>query len=123
VAGDPQVTEAIKAACARGVRVRGLLEDFKPSASEPDPLNYQTARAWIAAGAQVRLMTTPTLHAKAVIADGRSMYVGSENLTTNSLDHNREIGLRLDDAALVAPVRKTTEADWANARPAPAKKP
>jgi phosphatidylserine/phosphatidylglycerophosphate/cardiolipin synthase-like enzyme len=123
VAGDPQVTEAIRAAAARGVRVRALLEDFKPSASEPDPLNYQTARAWTAAGASVRLMTKPTLHAKAIVADGRSMYVGSENLTTNSLDHNREIGLRLDDPALVAPVLKTTEGDWANAHPAPTKKP
>ncbi|MDB5098278.1 MAG: hypothetical protein JWM80_2699 [Cyanobacteria bacterium RYN_339] len=121
VAGDPGVAAAIKAATSRGVRVRGLLEDFKPSASEPDPLNYQTARAWTAAGATVRLMTVPTLHAKTVIADGRSMYVGSENLTTNSLDHNREIGLRLDDPALVAPVLKTTEGDWAGAHPAPAK--
>jgi phosphatidylserine/phosphatidylglycerophosphate/cardiolipin synthase-like enzyme len=122
VAGDPQVTATIQAATARGVRVRCLLEDFKPTASDPDPLNYQTARAWTAAGAQVRLMTKPTLHAKTIIADGRSMYVGSENLTTNSLDHNREIGLRLDDAALVAPVLKTTEADWANAHAAPGKK-
>jgi phosphatidylserine/phosphatidylglycerophosphate/cardiolipin synthase-like enzyme len=34
----------------------------------------------------------PYLHAKAVLVDGRTLYVGSANLTQNSLDRNREIG-------------------------------
>jgi phosphatidylserine/phosphatidylglycerophosphate/cardiolipin synthase-like enzyme len=59
------------------------------------------------------------LHAKAVIADGRAMYVGSENLTTNSLDRNREVGLLLDEPALVTPVLQTTEGDWERALPVP----
>lgn len=117
VAGDPEVEQAIRAQCARGVKVRAMLENFKPTAADPLPLNNNTARAWTDAGAQVRLMSSPTLHAKTVIADGTLMYVGSENLTTNSMDRNREVGLVLTDAALITPVVKTTEADWVNARP------
>lgn len=115
VAGDPAFTDLIKQTCARGVKVRALLGAMKPTANDPEPLNVATARAWTAAGAQVRFQSVPVLHAKAIVVDGKAMYVGSENLTSNSLDHNREIGLLLSDAALIAPVVAATEGDWKNA--------
>ena len=33
-----------------------------------------------------------------MVADGRRLYLGSANFTPTSLDRNRELGLRLDDA-------------------------
>jgi phosphatidylserine/phosphatidylglycerophosphate/cardiolipin synthase-like enzyme len=55
------------------------------------------------------------VHGKAIVADAARLYVGSVNLTTASLDQNREFGLRLDDAALAARVAATIAGDWARA--------
>ena len=45
------------------------------------------------------------------MADGLTTYLGSANLTPTSLDDNREIGLRLGDAAVAARVAATIAAD------------
>ncbi len=56
-----------------------------------------------AAGIPIVKLTTPYVHAKAIVADGTVAYVGSENFTVNSLDSNREIGLFLTaDVNIVA---------------------
>lgn len=62
---------------------------------------------------QVKFNGSPKMHAKAIIADEARAYVGSENLTANSLDNNREVGLLFNDAAPLATVLKSAKADWA----------
>jgi cardiolipin synthase A/B len=66
-----------------------------------------------AAGAIVRAVTDPTIHAKVVVADGRSLYLGSANFTPTSLDRNRELGLRLDDVDVARRVAATVADDAA----------
>ncbi|HEY6475607.1 MAG TPA: phospholipase D-like domain-containing protein [Polyangia bacterium] len=59
----------------------------------------------VAAGATVRAVTAPPIHGKVVVADDRTLYLGSVNLSPTSLDDNREVGLLLsqpDAAARVA---------------------
>jgi phosphatidylserine/phosphatidylglycerophosphate/cardiolipin synthase-like enzyme len=46
------------------------------------------------------------LHAKMILADGERAYVGSANLTDTSLRYNLEIGLLLEDRAVVASLEK-----------------
>jgi phosphatidylserine/phosphatidylglycerophosphate/cardiolipin synthase-like enzyme len=46
------------------------------------------------------------LHAKMILADGERAYVGSANLTDTSLHYNFEIGLLLDDRAVVASLER-----------------
>jgi phosphatidylserine/phosphatidylglycerophosphate/cardiolipin synthase-like enzyme len=55
-----------------------------------------------AAGATVRAVPTPPIHGKVVVADARTLYLGSVNLSSTSLDDNREVGLLLSqpDAAV-----------------------
>jgi phosphatidylserine/phosphatidylglycerophosphate/cardiolipin synthase-like enzyme len=55
-----------------------------------------------AAGATVRAVATPPIHGKVVVADERTLYLGSVNLSPTSLDDNREVGLLLSqpDAAV-----------------------
>ena len=53
-------------------------------------------------------------------ADGARAFVGSENLTANSLNNNREVGILLDDAILVGKLASTAAQDWV---PAPAAAP
>jgi len=66
-----------------------------------------------AAGATVRAVAAPAIHAKVVVADGRAVYLGSANFTATSLDRNRELGLRLDDAAVARRVAATIADDAA----------
>lgn len=55
-----------------------------------------------AAGATVRAVGAPPIHGKVAVADQRTLYVGSVNLSPTSLDDNREVGLllRQPDAAV-----------------------
>ena len=61
----------------------------------------------------MRAVAAPTIHAKVVVADGRALYLGSANFTPTSLDRNRELGLRLDDATLARRVAATVADDAA----------
>jgi phosphatidylserine/phosphatidylglycerophosphate/cardiolipin synthase-like enzyme len=65
---------------------------------------------------------TVTLHAKCIIADGKAAYVGSENMTANSLDNNREMGIIVQDPSVVNKLSAVAAEDWRNNPPAPAAK-
>ncbi|HEY4184775.1 MAG TPA: phospholipase D-like domain-containing protein [Polyangia bacterium] len=67
-------------------------------------------------GVDVRALATPTLHAKAMVLDRQRAYLGSINFTRASLDDNREMGLLLDDPAIVARTDATIGDDWNDAR-------
>ena len=66
-----------------------------------------------AAGVTVRELASPTVHAKAMVIDGRRIYVGSVNFTRASLDDNREIGILFDDSIGAARIAATIAADAA----------
>jgi phosphatidylserine/phosphatidylglycerophosphate/cardiolipin synthase-like enzyme len=91
---DPGIVSALMAARDRGVSLTLVW---------PGPADSGSAFAKLAAaGATVRAVDAPAIHAKVVVADERAVYLGSANFTPTSLDRNREIGLRLDDAAAAA---------------------
>jgi len=64
----------------------------------------------------------PRMHVKAVVADGRWMYLGSANLTGAGIGaksarrRNFEAGLVTDDLALIDPVVDLLDAIWTGAR-------
>jgi phosphatidylserine/phosphatidylglycerophosphate/cardiolipin synthase-like enzyme len=102
---DPAIVAALLAARARGVAVTLVW---------PGPPDAGAAFAKLAAaGATVRALADPTIHAKVVVADGRRLYLGSANFTPTSLDRNRELGLVLDDANLARRVAATVADDAA----------
>jgi cardiolipin synthase A/B len=107
---DARAVEALLAARARGVAITLAW----PGATGDAPSAFQ---ALAAAGANVRAVDAPPIHAKVVVADGRRVYLGSANLTATSLDANREVGLRLDDPALAGTVVATVAADAAGGIP------
>ena len=73
------------------------------------------ARRLAAAAVIVSFVDVPYVPAKAVVADDWS-YVGSANLTTASLDANREIGLSLTDGVTVRLVARTIAEDLERGR-------
>jgi phosphatidylserine/phosphatidylglycerophosphate/cardiolipin synthase-like enzyme len=106
---DTQVTAALTARADAGVPVRIVLaNDTTPAAAQ------QTAITTLKAH-HVKLVSlvTPYIHAKAIVADGATVYVGSENLTTNSLLSNRELGIILSTASEVQKVATTIASDFA----------
>jgi cardiolipin synthase len=65
----------------------------------------------------VRRSKSLYIHAKIIIADGRAMYLGSENYSATSLDKNREMGLIVRDPAIIQRVAVTFAHDVAGTVP------
>jgi phosphatidylserine/phosphatidylglycerophosphate/cardiolipin synthase-like enzyme len=55
------------------------------------------------------------VHVKSILVDGQRAYMGSENLTSGSLEKNREVGLVVSDAPVLTTMTSTFEADFASA--------
>lgn len=72
-----------------------------------------------AAGATIHLFPSANnvlyIHAKAILADGKNAYVGSTNISSPSINFNRELGLVFaDQPDVLAPVLATFETDFNN---------
>ncbi len=110
--GDSAVTSALEDAAHRGVNVEVVM-------------TYSSS--WVDAFSQlvdagVKVSTYPSdgslyIHAKVVVADGASLFLGSQNFSVSSLDYNRELGIITSDPALVGAVSHTVSADFAGATP------
>ena len=109
---DTTLVNAIVADAKRGVTVRCVLEN--------ESSDYQTEINEVtAAGGKVTTYTSSTgfyIHAKAIVADyGTStakVFLGSENLSDNSLNDNRELGLIINDPNVLSGVESTFVADF-----------
>lgn len=110
---DREVIEALKAALKRGVRVRLLGSPQE----EGDTYFLQGALELRAAGAKVRFLPSPYVHAKVLVRDGEEALVGSINLSANSLNANRELAVRLGRGEALERLLKVMEEDWAKALP------
>jgi cardiolipin synthase A/B len=108
---DAALEQGLIAAAQRGVRVRLV---WTPAASGPDA-NAKGVAYLQAGSVQVHAMRKPYVHAKIFVADGQTAFIGSENISGQSLDSNRELGLFLSQPAAVARMESTFEQDW-NAR-------
>lgn len=67
-------------------------------------------------GAQVKILNNPYPHAKLIIADGQRAYIGSINLTAQSLDQNRELGILVSQSDIIGRLVTTFHLDWNSAR-------
>jgi phosphatidylserine/phosphatidylglycerophosphate/cardiolipin synthase-like enzyme len=116
---DPEIVDHLaKAQKGRNVRVDMMLSYQKRQADGYDP-NADATKIFGAAGLPSFTFTkTVTMHAKSIIADGKAAYIGSENLTANSLDKNREMGIIITDPAVVAKLVAVHATDWKNNPPA-----
>jgi phosphatidylserine/phosphatidylglycerophosphate/cardiolipin synthase-like enzyme len=87
-------------AVRRGVRVEAVLERG-PEGDNVSGDNAGTAEKLKTAGIRV-CMDAPdrTIHAKLVVIDGRTLFVGSHNLTQSALRYNRELSVRIDSPLL-----------------------
>ncbi len=110
---DDELNERLNAAVKRGVQVR-LVMSPPNDPSDPDLSEMNVLQA---GGVQLRVLEEPYIHAKTLLADGKTAFVGSENFTKSSLELNRELGIVFDDAAAVNRLAGAFLEDWNQATP------
>lgn len=104
---DAHVVSALAEAARRGLAVWCLLDPSQ------DP-NRATIVALRLAGVHVAYYRThgELLHAKAMVADGERLLVGSANWSRSGFTRNHELDAVLESAALAAAALARMEADW-----------
>ncbi|MBA2285179.1 MAG: hypothetical protein H0W02_06840 [Ktedonobacteraceae bacterium] len=108
---DSAVEQAIINAARRGVQVQVIL----PSVNGTDS-NAGGIATIKQGGAYVREDARLYMHAKMITVDGRTAFVGSENISTQSLDHNRELGILLADQGVITTLQQTFQQDWGDSQ-------
>jgi phosphatidylserine/phosphatidylglycerophosphate/cardiolipin synthase-like enzyme len=112
VVRDPEMLQAVIAAAQRGVRVRLVMS------GDPGDDNEAGRQTLAAGGVEVRLAPSRLyIHAKMILADGERLFIGSQNMTATSLDQNRELGIILDDPAIVRRAVRVFAQDFAASEP------
>ena len=56
------------------------------------------------------------IHAKTIIVDHHSLFLGSQNFSWYSLEKNRELGIFITDQTILAKIEKVFKQDYINAR-------
>jgi phosphatidylserine/phosphatidylglycerophosphate/cardiolipin synthase-like enzyme len=116
---DPIMT-AIKAAAARGVQVRFILDsDFLKNSPN------EAAVVQGVANIDIRQIdfSPGIMHAKYMVADGVNAYTGSANMDWLALSHIHEMGIHTVDAGIGASLETIFNTDWPNATEIPLSSP
>jgi len=89
----------------RGVTVSIELEQATSGKGTVYEQNRRAATLLADAGIRVRFdAPKTTTHVKAMVIDGRYVYMGSHNLTQSALKYNNELSVMIDSAELAAEV-------------------
>ncbi len=103
---DSQVIQLLEQK-AENIPVEVVLPDFSKTAA-----NKNTASQLRRHGVQVRTLSSPYIHAKLIVIDALKAYVGSVNLTTQSMDENRELGIIISQNDIVQKLQTDFQSDW-----------
>jgi phosphatidylserine/phosphatidylglycerophosphate/cardiolipin synthase-like enzyme len=107
---DNKIATALTNAVSRGVTVRMILNASEASSETAIIASLQSG------GVTVKILNAnTTLDAKAMLIDGSSLFVGSENFSTGSLDYNREVGLFTGDSVCISRYQTAFATDLASA--------
>jgi cardiolipin synthase A/B len=96
-------------AASRGVQIEIILPAPKGSSSDS---NSQGIAAIKQSNITVREDPQLYMHAKIIVVDGVKAFVGSENISAQSLDQNRELGILVSDASVLSKLQSTFQTDW-----------
>ena len=103
---DSSIEQALVNAAQHGVQVQVILPG---SSSSSYSQGIDTIKQ---GGVQVREDSRLYIHAKMFIVDGQKAFVGSENISTQSLDQNRELGILVSDQGVLTTLQQTFQQDW-----------
>lgn len=110
---DDTVEQAIATAAHNGVHVEVILPSAKSSSSDSNGAGISILQQ---GGVQVKEDPRLYIHAKIIVVDGQLAYVGSENISRQSLDENRELGIIVSDSGVLHTLQQTFQQDWSDSR-------
>jgi cardiolipin synthase len=110
---DSGIEQAMIAVTKRGVQVQVILPVPSDSASD---YNRDGVNSIMQGGVQVREDGKLYMHAKIIVVDGQLAFVGSVNISTASLERNRELGVIVADAGVIGTLQRTFQQDWRDAQ-------
>ena len=110
---DSAIEQALANAAQHGVHVEVILP--APGGSTGNS-NSQGINAIRQGGVQVREDSRLYIHAKIIVVDGKIAFVGSENISTQSLDRNRELGILVSDPSVLGTLQQTFRQDWGDSQ-------
>lgn len=105
---DNAIEQDIVNAEKNGVRVEIIL----PAPSGSSDSNQDGIDTIKQGGVQVREDHHLYMHAKIIVVDSHEAFVGSENISTQSLDDNRELGILISDNSVLNTLQQTFQKDW-----------
>jgi cardiolipin synthase A/B len=122
---DPTMNAEILAAAKRGVNVYLMVASacaFGKPAPGPSEKWKQTYQTFEAAGVKIRAFTSSMkvgglpgyLHAKTILIDGKTAWVGSVNGSTQAIASNREFGVFFDAPRDIAFLKNIMADDFSN---------
>ncbi len=108
------VIERLEAAGRRGVKIRFLMEERGKALSDAATIDRLRAipnleLRFLEYG---KLSANGIIHAKYLVVDGTTGYLGSQNFDWRAFEHIHETGVRVGDAAVAAQMQAIFDADW-----------
>lgn len=109
-----KVLERLEAAGRRGVKIRFLLEQRGIAISEPATIERlrRIPNLDLRVLEYGKLTGGGIIHAKYVVVDAKTAFIGSQNFDWRSFTHIHETGLRITDPTVVGQVQAVFEQDW-----------
>ena len=105
---DREIMDILKKRRAFGADVKIIIAD--PQNVKDNEVAIKELKRY---GIDIKYITRPFIHAKVIVVDRKYAFVGSENLSTNSLDNNREVGIILSSPEIIDKLRDVFFWDFA----------
>ena len=112
---DSGIEQAIVNAAKRGVQIQVIAPLPSNASSDSNSQGISTIKQ---GGAQVKEDGHYYMHAKIIVVDGQKAFVGSENISTASLERNRELGILVSDSGVINTLQQTFQQDWGDSQSA-----
>jgi len=114
---DPVIIERLIRAHERGVKVHVMARP--PHTLKKDKLleGVSGLRMMNDVGIKVHTLKHLKLHAKMLLADGKSAIIGSINLAPGSFDSRRELAIKVHSKHVIQRLEKVARHDWDHSHP------
>ena len=106
---DSDIEQSLANAAQHGVQVEVILPAASATSGDSNSQGIATIKQ---SGVQVREDPQLYMHAKIIVVDNKVAFVGSENISAQSLDQNRELGIIVSDPSASNRIQTTFQYDW-----------
>lgn len=107
-----KILKAIKDAAARGVEVRVIIDESFYNSSEKSADELNNIPNLTIRKIPFRKIADGVMHAKYFVADGKDLFVGSQNMDWRALKHIHEMGVRVKNKRMAKLFLNIFEIDW-----------